>query len=195
MHLTVQHAIFNCYTPRMFTLSPLGDVTTYLRENFKNEVFLITENKAIRCSGIMLAARSTVIEEIIQNSENIRATQFSDNLPGFFVCLRLIYRGSVEINEENYRSIFKFGKIFHIKEMEDAVLKLVAEELPYYNLWEVYFDLRKLDLTASVAAFQDAIKRYVSGNCDDDFLQTALQACRDTDNSEDNVKRVMELVT
>ena len=179
----------------MFTLSPLGDVTTYLRENFKNEVFLITENKAIRCSGIMLAARSTVIEEIIQNSENIPAIEFSDNLPGLFVCLNLICGGSVEINEENYRSIFKFGKIFHIKEMEDVVLKWVAEELPYYTLWEVYFDLRKLDLAASAAAFQDAIKRYVSGNCDDDFLQTALQVCRNTDNSEDNVKRVMELVT
>ena len=113
---------FNRYISRMFTLPHLVDVTRYLKEDFRNKVFLITEDKTIRCSGIMLAARSIVIEEIIQNSENIPAIQFSDNLPGLFLCLDLIYGGSVEINEENYRSIFKFGKVFQIEVMMDAVL-------------------------------------------------------------------------
>ena len=71
----------------MFALSNLGDVTRYHKENFKNEVFVITEDKAIKTSGIMLAARSTVIEEIIQKSENIPAIEFSDNLLGLSACL------------------------------------------------------------------------------------------------------------
>ena len=195
-HLLVQiyAIIINCYISRMCTLSHLGDVTTYLREDFKNEVFLITEDEAIKCNGILLAARSTVIEEIIQNSESIKAIQFSDNLPCLFVCLDLIYGGSVYINEENYRSIFKFGKIFQVQEMIDAVLKWVAEELPLYIFWEVCFDLTttRLVLTASTAAFQDAVKRYVSNNCNE-FLQAALLVCRDS--SEKNIKRMMELVT
>ena len=175
----------------MLTLSRLGDVTRYFTENFRNEVFLITEDKAILCNGIILAARSAVIEEVIRNSENIPAIEFSDNLPGLFICLNLIYGGSVEINQENYRSVFKFGKIFQIKEMMDAVLKWVAEKLPSSIFCEVFSDLTKLDSTASTAAFHSAIKRYFFNNFDD-FLQSVLETCH---NNEESFKKVMELVT
>ena len=200
LHIEVRPAIFmTCYKAltvtflfsRMFTLSCLGDVTKYLDGDFKCEVFLITEDETIRCSGIMLAARSTVIEEIIQISENIPAIEFSDNLPGLFVCLNLIYGGSVEINEENYRSIFKFGKIFQIKEMMDAVLKWVAEDIPYHIFWDVYFELTKLDPNVSTAAFQDSIKRYFSKNYDG-FIKSIFQICHDGE--VENFRRVMELV-
>ena len=174
----------------MLTLSHLGDVTRYFTENFKNEVFLITEDKAILCNGIMLAARSTVIEEIIRNSENIPAIEFSDNIDGLFICLNLIYGGGVEINQESYRSVFKFGKIFQIKEMMDGVLKWVTEELPSTIFWEVYFDVAKLDPTASTAAFQSAIKRYCFKNFND-FLVGLFEACH---NNEENFKKVMEFV-
>ena len=176
---------------RMLTLSHLGDVTKYLDDNFKYEVFLITEDKTIRCSGIMLAARSTVIEKIIRNSENIPAIEFSDNLPGLFACLNLIYGGTVEINEENYRTIFKFGKIFQIKEMMDAVLKWIAEDLPYHIFWDVYFELTKLDHNVSTAVFQDAIKRHFTKNYDG-FIKNIFQICHDGE--EENFRRVMELV-
>ena len=175
----------------MFTLSCLGNVTKYLDDNFKCEFFLITEDELIKCSGIMLAARSTVIEEIIQNSENIPAIEFSDNLPGLYVCLNLIYGGTVEINEENYRSIFKFGKIFQIKEMMDAVLKWIAENLPYHIFWDVYFELTKFDPNVSTAAFQDSIKRHFSKNYDG-FIKSIFQICHDGE--EENLSRVMELV-
>ena len=200
LHIEVRPAIFmTCYKvltvtflfSRMFTLSCLGDVTKYLDDNFKYEVFLITEDKTIRCSGIMLAARSTVVEEIIRNSENIPAIEFSDNLPGLFVCLNLIYGGTVEINEENYRSIFKFSKIFQVKEMKDAVLKWIAEDLPYHIFWDVYFELTKLDPNVSTAAFQDAIKRHFTKNYDD-FIKSIFQICHDGE--EENFRRVMELV-
>ena len=76
--------------------------------------------------------------------------------------------------------------------MVDNVLKWVAKELPYIIFWEVYFDLTKLDVTVSTAVFQDAIKRYISNSCND-FLETALEVCHD--NREENIEKVMELVT
>ena len=72
----------------MFTLSQLGDISRYLKDNFRNQVYIITEDKPIKCSGILLASRSTIIEEIIENSENIPAIEFSDNIPGLFACLK-----------------------------------------------------------------------------------------------------------
>ena len=56
----------------------------------------------------------------------------------------------------------------------------------------MYFDLTKLDLTVSTAVFQDAIKRYISNSCND-FLETALEVYHY--NREENIEKVMELVT
>ena len=175
----------------MLTLSQLGDVRRYFTDKFRNEVYIITEDKPIKCSGILLASRSIIIEEIIQNSENVPAIEFSDNIPGLLVCLSLIYGGSVDISRENYKSIFKFGKMYQIKEMVDAVLNWIAEDLPYNIFWEVYFDLSNADLSVSSAAFLEATKRYTSNN-GDDFLQSTIQVCHD--NSEENVRRMLELV-
>ena len=175
----------------MFTLSQLGDISRYLNDNFRNQVYIITEDKPIKCSGILLASRSTIIEEIIENSENIPAIEFSDNIPGLFACLKLVYGGSINISRDNYRSILKFGIIFQIKEMVDAVLSWIAEELSQNIFWDVYFDLRKLDFCDSSTALLDAIKRYISSNCDE-FLQNTVDVCHRR--SEENVRAVMELV-
>ena len=176
----------------MFTLSPLGDVTRYLKDNFRNEVYIITEDIPIKCSGIHLASRSTIIEEIIQKSKCILAIEFSDNLPGLFDCLNLIYGGRADISRENYRSIFRFGIIFQIKEMVGAVLTWIAKDIPLNNFREVYIDLRRLDFCDSSTAFLEATKRYISNSCED-FLQIAIEICHDSD--EENVKRVLDLVT
>ena len=182
----------NFYNFRMLTLSQLGDISRYLKENFRNQVYIITEDKPIKCSGILLASRSTIIEEIIENSENIPAIEFSDNIPGLFACLKLVYGGSVDISKENYRSILKFGIIFQIPEMVDAVLSWIAEDLPQNIFWEVYFDLRKLDLCDSSTAFLEATKRYISSNCDE-FLQNTVDVCHHK--SDENVRVVMKLVS
>ena len=175
----------------MFTLSQLGDISRYLKDNFRNQVYIITEGKPIKCSGILLASRSAIIEEIIENSENIPAIEFSDNILGFFACLKLVYGGSINIIRDNYRSILKFGIIFQIKEMVDAVLSWIAEELPQNIFWDVYFDLKKLDFCDSSTAFLEATKRYISNNCDE-FLQNTVDVCHHR--SEENVRAVMELV-
>ena len=175
----------------MFTLSQLGDISRYLKDNFRNQVYIITEDKPIKCSGILLASRSTIIEEIIENSKNIPAIEFSDNIPGLFACLKLVYGGSINISKENYRSILKFGIIFQIKELVDAVLSWIAEELPQNIFWDVYFDLRKLDFCNSSTALLDVIKRYISSNCDE-FLQNTVDVCHRR--SKENVRAVMELV-
>ena len=175
----------------MFTLSQLGDISRYLKDDFRNQVYIITEDKPIKCSGILLASRSTIIEEIIENSENIPAIEFSDNIPGLFACLKLVYGGSINISRDNYRSILKFGIIFQIKEMVDAVLSWIAEDLPQNIFWDVYFDLRKLDFCDSSTAFLEATKRYISNNCDE-FLQNTVDVCHRR--SKENVRAVMELV-
>ena len=175
----------------MFTLSQLGDISRYLKDNFRNQVYIITEDKHIKCSGILLASRSTIMEEIIENSENIPAIEFSDNIPGLFACLKLVYGGSINISKENCRSILKFGIIFQIEEMVDAVMSWIAEDLPQNIFWDVYFDLKKLGFCDSSTAFLEATKRYISSNCDE-FLQNTVDACHHR--SEENVRAVMELV-
>ena len=176
----------------MFTLSQLGDISRYLKDNFRNQVYIITEDKPIKCSGILLASRSTIIEEIIENSENIPAIEFSDNIPGLFACLKLVYGGSINISRDNYRSILKFGIIFQIKEMVDAVLSWITEDLPQNIFWDVYFDLKKLDFCDSSTAFLGARKRYISSNCDE-FLQNTVDVCYHR--SDENVRAVLELVS
>ena len=75
--------------------------------------------------------------------------------------------------------------------MVDAVLSWIAEDLPQNIFWDVYFDLRKLDFCDSSTALLDAIKRYISSNCDE-FLQNTVDICHRR--SEENVRAVMELV-
>ena len=106
----------------MAVLSQLGDVSRFVDENFKNEVFLVTGDKSVKCNGIMLAARSSIIEDILLTNDTIPATQFSDNIPGLYSCLKLLYGSCVIINENNYKSIYKFGKLFQIQEMIDCVV-------------------------------------------------------------------------
>ena len=66
----------------MFSLTPLGDLTRFLSSNIKNEVYLITENVCIKSNGLLLAARSAKIEEILEESEEIPVVEFSDNMAG-----------------------------------------------------------------------------------------------------------------
>ena len=150
----------------------MGDASRFVNENFKNEVFLVTEDKSVKCNGIMLAARSSIIEDILQTSDTIPATQLSDNIPGLYSCLKLLYGGSVIIDENNYKSIYKFGKLFQIQEMMNCIIDWVSTDLPYNVFWEVHHELKKLDVLAS--CFRDPIEKYVADECDV-FLQSAIQ--------------------
>ena len=91
----------------MFSFTPLTDLTRFQHGNFKNEVYVINEDKCITSNGVLLAARSNKIEEILEESENIPAVQFSDNMAGLEDCLDLVYGGSVNIREDNFKSIYK----------------------------------------------------------------------------------------
>ena len=106
----------------MFSLTPLGDLTRFRRNNVKNEAYLITEDVCIKVHGIILAARSAKIEVMLEESENIPAVEFSDDLTGLEDCLDLVYGGSVEIREDKFKTIYKFGKLFQIREMMESVL-------------------------------------------------------------------------
>ena len=156
----------------MFVLSPLGDVSSFRRKGLKNEVYLITEDKCIECSGVLLAARSPVISELLETSQNIPATEFSDNIPGLEDCLDLIYGSSIQIGDRNYKTIYKFGKIFQIKEMMDGILSWVTEDLDCEKFWEVYLELITLNVEKSV--FLVEAKRHLTTNSDT-FLQCASQ--------------------
>ena len=106
----------------MFSVTPLGDLTRFRRSDIKSEVYLVTEDVCIKSHGILLAARSAELEKMVEESENIPAVEFSDDIAGLDDCLDLVYGGNVDISEDNCRTIYKFGKLFQIREMMDGVL-------------------------------------------------------------------------
>ena len=115
----------------MFSIAPLGDLTRFRRSNIKSEIYLVTEDVCIKSYGILLAARSAKLEKMVEESENIPAVEFSDDITGLEDCLDLVYGGSIDIREDNCKSIYKFGKLFQIREMMDGVLSWIAEYVKY----------------------------------------------------------------
>ena len=95
----------------MFSLAPLGDLTRFRRSNIKSEVYVVTEDVCIKSHGVLLllAARSVKIKEMLEESENIPALEFSHDLTGLEDCLDLIYGGSIIISEDNYKTIPYFS--------------------------------------------------------------------------------------
>ena len=134
----------------MFALAPLADLTRFRRSDIKCEVYLVTEDVCIKSHGILLAARSAKLEKMVEESENIPAAEFSDDIAGLEDCLDLIYGGNVDIGEENCKSIYKFGKLFQIQEMMNGVLSWIAVYVTYDKFWKVYLELKNLHDDTSV---------------------------------------------
>ena len=174
----------------MFSLAPLGNLTRFRRSNFKNEVYVIIEDRCIMSNGVLLAARSAKIEKILEESENIPAVQFSDNMAGLKDCLDLVYGGSVDIREDNCKSIYKFGKLFQISEMISGVLAWIVNDVTCENFWKVYLDLKNLHDNISV--FVDIITGYLSAN-DGSFVEHTTEICRSQD--KNTITAVLELLS
>ena len=148
----------------MFSLSKLGDLTHFRDKIFKNEVYFVTEDNFIKAHGLILSARSGRIKEILENSVNIPAVEFSDDLAALNTCLDLIYGGSVEIGEDNFKDIFKFGKLFEIYEMMDGVLEWIKNDVNVDKFWQYYFELKSLN--ADTLSFVDAVKGLLNNHSD-----------------------------
>ena len=148
-----------------------------------NEAYLITEDVCIKAHGIILAARSAKIEVMLEESENIPAVEFSDNLTGLEDCLDLVYGGCVEIKEDNFKTIYKFGKLFQICEMMESVLSWIAMSVTYDKFWSVYLELKNLHDDTSV--FVDTLKGYFSAD-GDNFVQHTTELCSSEDNNTTN---------
>ena len=174
----------------MFSLAPLTDLTRFRRSNFKNKVYVITEDRYIKSNGVLLAARSAKIEETLEESENILAVQFSDNMAGLEDCLDLVYGGSVDIREDNCKSIYKFGKLFQISEMIAGVLEWIANDVTYDNFWRVYLDLK--DLHEDISLFVNMITGYLRAN-GGIFVELATEICRSQD--KNTITAVVELLS
>ena len=174
----------------MFSLTPLGNLTRFLSSNIKNEVYVVTEDKCIKSNGLLLAARSAKIEEILEESEKIPAVQFSDNIAGLEDCLDLVYGGSVDIREDNFKSIYKFGKLFEISKMMKGVLAWIANDVTYENFWSVYLDLKSLD--DNISDFVNIITGYLSA-ADDNFMELTTELCRSQD--KNTITAVVELLS
>ena len=167
----------------MFFLAPLGDLTRFLSSNIKNEVYLITKDVSIKSNGLLLAARSAKIEEILEESEKIHAVQFSDNMAGLEDCLDLVYGGSVDIREDNFKSIYKFGKLFEISKMMKGVLAWIANDVTYDKFWKVYLELKNLVSTnTDTSVFVDTLKGYFSTD-GDNFVEHTTELCSSEDNN------------
>ena len=174
----------------MFSLAPLTDLTRFRRSNFKNDVYVVTEDKCIKSNGVLLAARSAKIEKILEESENIPAVQFSDNMAGLEDCLDLVYGGSVTIREDNCKSIYKFGKLFQISEMIAGVLAWIVSDVTHDKFWKVYLDLKHLH--EDISFFVDMITGYLSAN-DGNFVEHTTEICRSQD--KNTITAVAELLS
>ena len=174
----------------MFSLTPLGDLTRFRRNNVKNEAYLITEGVCIKAHGIILAARSAKIEVMLEESENIPAVEFSDDLTGLEDCLDLVYGGCVEIREDNFKTIYKFGKLFQICEMKESVLSWIAISVTYDQFWSVYLELKNLHDDNSV--FIDIVKRYMNAD-GDNFMEHSREICHSLD--KNTITAVLELLS
>ena len=174
----------------MFSLTPLGDLTRFRRSNVKNEAYLITQDKSIKVHGIILAARSAKIEVMLEENEKIKAVEFSDDLEGLEKCLDLVYGGSVEIREDNFKTIYKFGKLFQICEMMERVLSWIAVSVTYDKFWSVYLELKNLHDDNSV--FIDIIKGYMNAD-GDNFMEHSREICHSQD--KNTITAVVELLS
>ena len=174
----------------MFSLAPLTDLTRFRRSNFKNDVYVVTEDKCKKSNGVLLAARSAKIEKILEESENIPAVQFSDNMAGLEDCLDLVYGGSIDIREDNCKSIYKFGKLFQISEMIAGVLAWIVSDVTYDKFWRVYLDLKNLH--EDISDFVNIITGYLSAN-DGNFVEHTTEICRSQDKNA--ITAVVELLS
>ena len=174
----------------MFALAPLGDLSRFRRSDIKSEVYLVTEDVCIKSHGILLAARSAKLEKMVEESENIPAVEFSDDIAGLEDCLDLVYGGSVDIREENCKSICKFGKLFQIREMMDGVLSWIAVYVTYDKFWKVYLELKNLHDDTSV--FVDILKGYSSAD-GDNFIEHSVELCSSED--KNTTTAVVELLS
>ena len=174
----------------MFSLTSLGDLTRFRRNNVKNEAYLITQDESIKVHGIILAARSAKIEEMLKENEKIKAVEFSDDLTGLEDCLDLVYGGSVEIREDNFKTIYKFGKLFQICEMMERVLSWIAVSVTYDKFWSVYLELKNLHDDNSV--FIDIIKGYMNAD-GDNFMEHSREICHSQD--KNTITAVVELLS
>ena len=164
----------------MFSLAPLGDMTRFLRSTFRNEVYLITEDVCIKSSGILLAARSTKIEQMLEKGWDVPAVEFSDDMTGLNACLDLVYGGNVSIRENNFKTIYKFGKLFQICEMMKGVLTWIANDVRYDKFWSFYFQLKNLHDDINNSEFVVAVKRCLRTN-GNRFLKQTTKMCRSQD--------------
>ena len=119
-------------------------------------------------------------------------SQFSDNMAGLEDCLDLVYGGSVDIREDNFKSIYKFGKLFEISKMMKGVLAWIANDVTYENFWSVYLDLKSLH--DNISDFVNIITGYLSA-ADDNFMKLTTELCRSQDIDKNTITAVVELLS
>ena len=176
----------------MFSLTSLGNLTRFRRSTIKSEAYLVTENVCIKSHGVLLAARSSKLEEMLEESENIPVVELSDNMAGLEDCLDLIYGGSICIGENNFKAIYKFGKLFQIREMMDGVLAWIANDVTYDEFWPVYLDLKSLHEGINKSEIIAAVERYLSTESII-FLEHTTEICRSQDKT--TITAVVELLS
>ena len=139
-----------------------------------------------------------------KKNQYVKADDFINDVAGLETCLDLIYGGSVDIGEDNFKAIYKFGKIYQISEMVEGVLTWIAKELTHDKFWHVYFELENLkgrssffpdafkELKDTKLAFVDAVKRHL-GNNEESFLRCTIDLF--LDQHERIVPSIVDLIS
>ena len=183
-----KHIIF--ISPGNVLSHSIGRLDAFPTQQRQNEAYLITQDVRIKVHGIILAARSAKIEVTLEENEKIKAVEFSDDLTGLEDYLDLVYGGSVEIREYNFKTIYKFGKLFQICEMMERVLSWIAISVTYDKFWSVYLELKNLHDDNSV--FIDIIKGYMNAD-GDNFMEHSREICHSQD--KNTIVAVVELLS
>ena len=109
------------------------DFTEFLHSNIPHTVKVVTDNKILECSSILLSQHSSTLKDMISKDNEIFMLdyQFVEDL------LVLLYGGSVELSLENCSEFIKFSCQFGISGVVEQVFNFLSSVVDESNLVSV----------------------------------------------------------
>ena len=106
------------------------DLTGFLQGNIRHTVKIWTKTDTLEVSGAVISQHSKVLRNMVVNEEEI----LLNNYEFAKECLIILHGGSVELNEENFEEIIKFGIQFGVADVVEQGLVFLETFVIKYNL-------------------------------------------------------------
>ena len=104
----------------LFCLSSLGDLSRFRKvTHLRTTVLVLGDEKegSVECSGLILAARSPVLEQHLSKSCHVTLDNCTGGMNLLQLCLDLLHGGRVSLNSNNVCFFLRFGIQFEIDEL------------------------------------------------------------------------------